>query len=259
MKQEELLQLNICPFDYGAISDRMEGKETEGEEKACFILMLRYLALLIKQCRIAFSVPQITEYLNREQCRRSCFHTGFSLKRQGMMKEIQKEILLNSGWSYGKGRLEEQQVSDLDICSLHHCSTKDWKRAALQIPEIFEMQKKGFRNVSVTVFWNERIGRYHGYADANPEEIKRQFQKEAELIERILRKLADPYAIGSAFCCYAEGRYIMGHFEGNSDECEVSEKDMDYNFFVQAIILHMLLLQAEGLFGIPKWEVCHEA
>lgn len=259
MKQEELLRLNICPFDNGAIGDHMERKETEGEEKAHFILVLRYLTLLIERFGFTFLVPQLTEYLNREQCCRPYFHSAFSLKRQKMLRELKKEILTNSGWSYGKGRMREQKVSELDICSLHHCSPEDWKRTASQIPEIFDMQKRGFRNVSVTVFWNERIALYHDYAAANPEEIKRQFRKEAELIERILQKLADPYAMGNAFCCYAEGRYIMGHFEGSSDECEVSEKDMDYNFFVQAVILHMLLLHAEELFGIPKWEVCHEA
>ena len=32
-------------------------------------------------------------------------------------------------------------------------------------------------------------------------------------------------------------------------------RDMDYNFFVQAIVLHMLLACADELFGLPKWEV----
>ena len=175
------------------------------------------------------------------------------------MEEMLKEILVNSGWSYGKGRLEKKRVSDLKIYSLKNITAKDWENAALQIHDIFTLAQKGYKNVSVTVCWNERIARYHNYAVSNPEEVGARFQKGAAMVDRILRKLADPYALGNTFCTYGQEQYVMGHFEGYRDEGEISIKDMDYNFFVQAILLHMLLACAEELFGLPKWEVKNEA
>ena len=107
MEQEELLRLNICPFDSAVISDSMDGKETEGEEKAHFIIMLRYLALLIQQCQVAFSIPQITECLKRTDCNKSRF-SGFTGWRRLELEKMQKEILVNSGWCYGQCRLEKK-------------------------------------------------------------------------------------------------------------------------------------------------------
>lgn len=258
MKQEELLRLNICPFDGAVMNDSMDGKETEGEEKAHFVIMLRYLALLMQQCQVTFSIPQITECLKRTDCRRF-YCSNFTAQRRNMLEELQKEILTNSGWSYGKGRLEKERVSGLMLYSLKNITAEDWGKAALQIHDILDLTQKGFKNVSVTVCWNERIARYHNYAVSNPEEVGTRFQEGAAMVERILRKLADPYALGNTFCSYGQEQYVMGHFEGYSDEGEISIKDMDYNFFVQAILLHMLLACAEELFGLPKWEVEHEA
>ncbi len=257
MKQEELLRLNICPFDSAVMNDSMAGKETEGEEKAHFIIMLRYLALFVQQCWVTFSIPQITECLKRTDCSRS-YHPYFTAQRREILVELQKEILVKSGWSYGKGRLEKRKVSGLMLYSLKNITAEDWLKAALHIHDILDLTQKGFNNVSVTVCWNERVARYHNYVASNPEEVGARFQDGAAMMERVLRKLADPYALGNTFCSYGQEQYVMGYFEGRSDEGDISVDDMDYNFFVQAIFLHMLLACAEELFGLPKWEVEHE-
>lgn len=257
MKQEELLRINICPFDGAVMIDSMDGKETEGEEKAHFIIMLRYLALLMQQCQVTFSIPQITECLKRTDCNRSNFSCVTEWRRSEL-ENMQKIILINSGWYCGQCRLEKKGVSDLKLYSLKNVIVKDWEEAASQIHNIFGLTQKGFTNVYVTVCWNERIARYHNYAVSNPEEVRAHFQGGAAMVERILRKLADPYAFGDTFCSYGQKQYVMGYFEGRSDEGDISIRDMDYNFFVQAIVLHMLLACAEELFGLPKWEVEHE-
>lgn len=258
MEQEELLRLDICPFDNAVMSDSMDGKETEGEEKAHFIIMLRYLALLMQQCRVTFSIPQMTECLKRSDCSRSSF-SQYSGWRRLKLEEMQKEILVNSGWCYGQCRLEKRGVSDIKLYALKNVTEKGWEKAVSQIHDILGLTQKGFTNVYVTVCWNERVARYHNYAVSNPEEVEAHFQKGAAMVERILRKLADPYAFGDTFCSYGKKQYVMGYFEGRSDEGDISIRDMDYNFFVQAIVLHMLLACAEELFGLPKWEVEYEA
>ena len=45
----------------------------------------------------------------------------------------------------------------------------------------------------------------------------------------------------------------MAYYEGRSDEVTISQDDMDYNFFVQGIALHLLLSRAEELFGLPVY------
>lgn len=255
MNQEQLLRLNICPFNNDVMCDIMDGRETEGEEKAHFILMLRYLTLLMQRCQVTFPIPQITECLKRNKGEDVYHFSGFTSKRRNLLEDFQKEILINSGWSYGKGRLKEKKMSKLKLYSLKDINSEDCRKAALQIPSILELKQNGFESLSITVCWNERIARYHNYAVSNPKKIKAYFQEGDARIERILRKLADPYALGNVFRSYGAERYVMGFFEGNSDEGVISIENMDYNFFAQAIILHMLLVCAEELFGLPKWEV----
>lgn len=253
--QKDLTRFNLCPFGKDAMSDELNGKKTEGEETAHFILMLRYLALLIKQCQVTFSIPKVTVCLREISCRGyTGMRSSFTLQRENMLESLLEDILVNSGWSYGKGKLKEKGVSDVKIYSKKNVEIEDWNRAVSQIPDIFKLERKGFCNLRITVCWNERIARYHNYVAAHPKEVELLFQEETAVLERILRKMADPYSMGIVFCSRGKDNYVMGFFEGNSDERLVSIKDINYNFFVQAIILHMLLTRAEEVFGLLKWK-----
>ena len=250
MRLEELAQLNICPFDQGAMSDGMDGDETEREEKAHFVLMLRYLALFIKQCRLPFSIPQLSLALERKS-RHDSYGSAFRVTRMTMMKQLCEEILVGSGWSYGICGLKDGKIGMPELHLSDKDSMMDWEQALLQVPGLFTLEQKSYRSLRLIICWNRRVARYHRFAMDEPEAVAAVFRDCDALIARILRKMADPFATGEVYCHEGRGLYTMGLFEGTDDVLAISLKDMDYNFYVQAMVLHMLLGSAETLFGYP--------
>ena len=171
-----------------------------------------------------------------------------------MLKELLKEILLKSGWNYGKGTLKEEKVVDVQMYSSKNIQKQDWDEAVSQISDILKLEQKGFRDISITICWSERIGRYSNYIAAHPNEVKKFFQKEAIIIERILHKMENPHSLGISFSRCGEIRYVMGFFEGKNKEETISFSNISYNFFVQAVILHVLLTKAEKIFDLSERE-----
>lgn len=248
MKLEELAQLNICPFDQGALSDGIEGDETEREEKAHFVLMLRYLALFIKQCQLPFSIPQLCLTLERKSVYNS-YNSTFEKTKETKMKQLYEEILLRSGWSYGICGLKNGKTDTPELHLLDKDRIMDWEQALLQVPELLTLEQRNYQSLRLIICWNHRVAQYHRFAMDNPKEIAEVFHVFDSLITRILRKMADPFAIGELYCHEGHEMYTMGFFEGKDGDFTISLKDMDYNFYVQAMVLHMLLESAEALFG----------
>lgn len=108
MRLEELTRLDICPFDQGVLSDSLSGDETEKEQKAHFILMLRYLALFVEQCQLPFSVPRLNVTLERQSLYKA-FSSPFKETKVAMIKQLFEEVMLGSGWSYGICGLKKQK------------------------------------------------------------------------------------------------------------------------------------------------------
>lgn len=93
------------------------------------------------------------------------------------------------------------------------------------------------------------MARYHDFAMSNPGVVQALFREGNALIMRILRKMGDPLAYGDIFCGIGRDLYAMGFFEGTDGNQTISLGDLDYNFFVQAMVLHMMLDSAETGFG----------
>lgn len=130
-------------------------------------------------------------------------------------------------------------------------SLREWEHIFSCMPGFGALEKRGFCDITVTVCWNRALYDYHVFGKENGEVLKKQFAKAQEVIAGILRKTADPLALGldGATSCYRDQKYIMGFFEANHSDETVSILDLDYNFMVQILILHMLLNCAENQFG----------
>ena len=119
------------------------------------------------------------------------------------------------------------------------------------MPGFLELKKQGYWNIKVTVCQNRAIYDYYDFCRKNEDLVKEKFSDAAEVIERILRRMADPFALGleQKTSCYENQKYIVGFFEAYHSDMHVSILDMDYNFMVQILILHMLINCAERRFG----------
>lgn len=257
MEWEELEQMNICPFNSSPFHDAVTNNyldrgKIEREELARFILLLRYLALLTEQCQMTFFIPQISVCLTSKNCNGGIMSPSFYNKRMDILEGLLEEILVKSGWSYGKGKLKRRQVADIELYASNDVTEEDWKEAVFEIPGILNMEEKGFCDLCIMVCWNKRIARYYNYITVHPEEVAREFQKESVVMEYILQKMKDPYATGITFANCKRDMYVMGFFEGRSREKAVLFQNISYDFFVQAIFLHKLLNKAEEVFKLLK-------
>ncbi|WP_304428972.1 hypothetical protein [uncultured Acetatifactor sp.] len=251
MTAEELRQMDITPFDCGAMADGMDGCLSEREETALFTVMLRYLNLLVSRTGLSFEIPLMNLCLNRDD-RYSSVTFGFHKRKTEIMKRLYDNIMLGAGWGYGICRIDDI-AADWKPWLSGNCDVRDWERAVSLVPEILALHRNGFQDITVTVCWSTRIANYLEYAALHPEEVETVFGEEAGIIRRILCKMADPYAAGCRIQCHQGGCYVMAYYEGRSDEVTISQDDMDYNFFVQGIALHLLLSRAEELFGLPVY------
>ena len=128
---------------------------------------------------------------------------------------------------------------------------REWERIFSYMPGFLALKEKGHWDITVTVCCSRAIYDYHDFCRKNEELIKEKFADAAEVIERLLKRMADPFALGleQKMSCYEDQKYIMGFFEARHRDMYVSILDMDYNFMVQILILHMLVNCAERRFG----------
>lgn len=256
MDLEEILQLDRYPFDYGAMGGELGSFCTEEvlmENKAHFALFLCYMDRFIDRCGFQIPTPKWNCYMEKRK-RDSLCNSGeageFIDTKHKVMREIFQSVMLFCGWGIGRIRMQDAgqtpEIFPPDIISL-----REWEHIFSCMPGFGALEKQGFRDITVTVCWNRALYDYHVFVKENGEMIKKQFAKAQEVIAGILRKTADPLALGldGAMSCYQDQKYIMGFFEANHSDETVSILDLDYNFMVQILILHMLLNYAENQFG----------
>lgn len=255
MELEEILQLDRRPFDSlteGWGQDR-EAEESFLEEEAHFVLFLRYMALFISQCGYHFPVPLRNCYISKRKDQMLCHSdgTGRDIQpRSQTMTAFFREIMGHCGWSVRSLRLTEEgqipQFSQEEMSDFH-----EWERIFSYMPGFLTLKDQGYWNITVTVCWSHELYDYYDFYNNNENLVREQFSDAAEVIARILRKTADPYALGMELepSCYKDRKYFMGFFEASHIETTVSILDMDYNFMVQILILHMLVQCAESRFG----------
>lgn len=245
MTLEELRNIELMPFDGGVMAYGMAGHMTEQEDRAQFALVLRYLDLLVRRMGIPLEIPLMTACLKRNRYDR--VYSGFHKLKAEVMKQLYDSIMLGTGWSYGMCRIGDRYLELSE-----NSTVDDWERAVSMVPEALELGKKGVENAVITLCWSERIARYCEYAASHTREIGTLFGEEGAIIRRILRKMADPYAAGSCIQ-RCQDVYVMAYYEGRISEATITSEDMDYNFFVQGIALHLFLSRAEELFGLPRY------
>lgn len=251
---EELRQLDVTPFDCGAMADGMEGRMTEREDTAQFVVMLRYLDLFARQMEIPAVIPQLNVCLKRN-ARYQSGYSGFYKSKKEIMKQLYENIMLGTGWSYGVCKMKGKLMDGLELFLPEYRDSLDWDKAVSMVPDILLLEQKGFQDIVITVCWNARVARYLTFAASNPREVESLFGEEAAMIRRILRKMADPYSVGSQMQCFKGNSYVMAYYEGRNDEITISSGDMDYNLYVQGMVLHLLLSRAEELFGLPRYRI----
>lgn len=256
MDLEEILQLDRCPFDYGAMGGELGSFCTEEvlmENKALFALFLCYMDRFISRCGLQISIPKWNCYMGKKSGYTpygSCRAEEFICTKRKVMSELFRSIMTFCGWGIGNIRLQKAgQFPELFPPGI--VSLQEWEHIFSCMPGFGKLEKQGFRDITVTVCWNKALYDYHAFSGENGEVIKKQFAKAQEVIAGIMRKTADPLALGldGAMSCYQDQKYIMGFFEANHSDETVSILDLDYNFMVQILILHMLLCYAENQFG----------
>lgn len=249
MSLEEILQLDRCPFDYGAMGGELDRGTEEAflEEKTRFSLFLCYMERFISQCGFQIPIPIWNFYVDKN--RRNGMGEFLQRKRK-VMTEFFRDIMTCCGWGIGSIRLEASgQFPELFPAGV--VSLQEWENIFSCMPGFGALKEQGFHNITVTVCWNRALYAYHDFSQRNEGLIKRQFSDAEKVIARILRQTADPFNLGleKAMSCFRDGKYIMGFFEANHSDIPVSILDMDYNFMVQVLILHMLIICAEKQFG----------
>lgn len=249
MTLEDLQRLDITPFDGGVMADGMDDCITEREDRAQFAVMLRYLDLLARRTGIGIEIPVMNTCLKRGY-RDYGPYSGFRKSKMEIMRRLYDNIILGTGWSYGVCKIDNDSAAGMEPELSENCSVHDWEKAVSMVPEVLALKQKGFRDIAITVCWSARIARYCEYEASNSREVEGIFGEAAAMVRRILHKMADPYAVGSRIQCCRDNCYVMAYYEGRSDEVTISPQDMDYNFFVQGMVLHLLLARAEELFGL---------
>ncbi len=255
MELEEILRLDRYPFDYGAMGEELERMTEDSlfEEEAHFVLFLRYMHRFISQYGFQVPVPVWNSYVGKEGRRIFCKSTmksGFISSKRQIMTNLLYNIMACCGWGIGSIQLNEPgQFPELFPDGA--VSLQEWERMFSCMPGFSKLKEQGFSDITVTVCWNRELYDYHEFSQKNVELIKKQFFDAEEAIAGILRKTADPFALGleESMSCFKDQKYIMGFFEANHRDTMVSILDMDYNFMVQILILHMLVGCAENQFG----------
>lgn len=255
MDLDEVLRLDACPFDYGAMGGgfRRDTVEVMMEEKAQFALFLRYMDRFTDQCGLSLSVPKWNYCMEKKRINASCIYdemTGFISMKRKIITELFRDIMIFCGWGIGSIRLEKEDRIP-ELFPENAVSLQEWEHIYSHMPGFSTLKKQGFHDITVTVCWNRALYDYHEFCHKNREVIERQFSAAEKVVARILRKTADPFALGldGVMSCFGEQNYIMGFFEANHSSETVSILDMDYNFMVQILILYMLLICAEEMFG----------
>jgi hypothetical protein len=253
MELEEILRLDRYPFDYGAMGEELdrETEETALVESAHFVLFLRYMERFVSRFSCHIPVPRWNCYMAKTSKYMFCHGADGSNKpRSQIMEEFFEDIMDCCGWSVksirltGEGELPEFSPGESSVC-------QEWERIFSYMPGFLELKKQGYWNIKVTVCQNRAIYDYYDFCRKNEDLVKEKFSDAAEVIERILRRMADPFALGleQKTSCYENQKYIVGFFEAYHSDMHVSILDMDYNFMVQILILHMLINCAERRFG----------
>lgn len=258
MELEEILRLDMCPFDYGA----MEGHFRRGTDEALleketqFSLFLRYMDSFTSLCGLPVKVPEWKFYMERHRAGTlygSNKRTNALFEMGEMITGFFRDIMLFSGWEIGSIQIKEKDQLP-KLFPENAVSLQEWECIYSCMTGFGALKEKGFHNIKVTVCWNRALYDYHEFSRNNAEAVKRQFADAENVMKRILRKTADPFALGldEAVNCFRDQKYIMGFFEANHIDMTVSILDIDYNFMVQILILHMLVGCAEKMFGYRK-------
>lgn len=261
MELEEILRLDRYPFDCGAMGEELdrEAEETALEESAHFTLFLRYMEQFVIQFGYPIPVPRWNCYMARSSKHMLCngSDVGGSSRSQ-IMEELFQDTMECCGWSVRSIRLTEKgQMPEFSFGEISVC--REWERIFSYIPGFLALEEKGYWNITVTVCCNRAIYDYRDFCRKNEDLVKEQFAEAAEVIERLLKRTADPFALGleQKTSCYEEQKYIMGFFVAFHNDMSVSILDMDYNFMVQILILHMLINCAERRFGYRQEGEAH--
>jgi hypothetical protein len=254
MDLEEILRLDMCPFDYGAMEGhfRRDSDEALLEKEAQLSLFLRYMDGFTSLCGLPVKVPEWKFYMERHPTGTLHGSNERANSLFGMREMITgffRDIMLFSGWEIGCIQMKEEQLPE--FFPKNAVSLQEWESIYSCMTEFGALKEKGFRDIKVTVCWNRALYDYHEFSRNHAEAVKRQFADAENVMKRILRKTADPFALGldEAVSCFRDRKYIMGFFEANHFDMTVSILDMDYNFMVQILILHMLVGCAEKMFG----------
>ena len=258
MDLEEILRLDMCPFDYWAMEGHFRN-DTDGallEKEAQFSLFLRYMDSFMDRYGLPLSVPERNCYMEKH-CRGTLYRsdkmTDFILAKREMITELFRKVMLFCGWEIGSVQMEAEEELP-EFFPENAISLQEWERIYSYMTGFGTLEEQGFHDINVTVCWNRALYDYHEFSRNNAETIKRQFADADEVITRILRKTADPllFELDESVNCFQDQKYIMGFFEANHLNMTVSIIDMDYNFMVQILILHMLVGCAEKMFGYRK-------
>lgn len=258
MDLEEILRLDICPFDYGAMEGhfRRDSDEALWEKEAQFSLFLRYMDRFTNQYGLSIPVLERNCFMERHRAGTlygSNKRTNSLFEMGEMTTGFFRDIMLFSGWEIGSIQIKEKDQLP-ELFPENAVSLQEWECIYSCMTGFGALKEKGFRNIKVTVCWNRALYDYHEFSRNHAEAVKRQFADADNVMKRILRKTADPFALGldGAVSCFQDQKYIMGFFEANHSDMTVSILDMDYNFMVQILILHMLVGCAEKMFGYRK-------
>lgn len=263
MVLEEILQLDRSPFDGGVMAEKMENNGDDLlTQNVCILLVSRYIERFAGQYEFSISVPQWNYYVNRADGKKTFasnvytdYAVNFEKKSQDMMKCLFKEIMVCCGWMYGCIHLlNDNRISTL--ATSENASEEDWGQAFSTIRIFEKLKKQGYSNIKVAVCWSRRVYDYYKFYEENQKVVRACFEDGADAIEQILRHITDPFAVGlgDEFRYNKGNSYIMVFFTAFHSDGTIDSSDFDYNFFVQIMVLDMLLGCAEEMLGYRKEE-----
>ncbi len=251
MTRTEILRFDRMPFDSGIQAEELEYGADLNTKKIHLVLFLRYMARFAADYHQDIPVPRldyVSPILGYSKAPKR-FDWAYEKTKRSIMEELFEGVLLSRGWGYYK----MQSAGSGAVPEIHAAKMP----AVEERDEIWRVFKKdmpalcGQEISCIYLCWNERLCHFKNFSETHPKAIKKIFKEEAALIERLRRRIADPLAagFGTEFCGYGKGCYCMAFYEGTIDAYEFSFLDMDYNFFIQVILLDLLLQAAEEEFG----------
>lgn len=268
MNIKEILEFERYPFNEDVLNDDMQN-DGYGNSRITHLVRLllleMYYSRLFEKIGIQYQASGDLLFLNKKSRGGFDRNSVFYAERKNTLNVSLFEAVMNwSSWDYGVMTIEMEKIESVEelgeylegftgTCNkLKTCSNAEWSDMLLEIPELCIDSTESLYDVELYMCWNKKLAAYLNYRNCNHEVVNTTFKEGNQEISRIIHEIRDPLQIanGLDYSILMPDRYLLGFYEGGSDECIISFNHLHLHFCSNMVALELLLNEAVQLFGL---------